>query len=50
MAGDAALAAPEVAAVCDLPGARADLELAGLVAEGRARTVPVLAGRLYEPA
>ena len=42
------MAAPEVAAVCDLPAPRADLELARLVADGRARTVPVLAGRLYE--
>ncbi len=44
------MAAPEVAAVCDLAPPRAELALAELVAEGRARTVPVLAGRLYEPA
>lgn len=44
------IAAPEVAAVCDLPPPRAELALAELVAEGRARTIPVLAGRLYEPA
>lgn len=42
------MAAPEVAAVCDLPGPRAELALAELVAEGRARTLPVLAGKLYE--
>ena len=44
------MAAPEVAAVCDLPPARAELVLAELVAEGRAREVPVLAARLYEAA
>lgn len=44
------MAAPEVAAVCDLSPPRAELALAELGAEGRARTVPVLAGRLYEPA
>ena len=44
------MAAPEVAAVCDLSPPRAELALAELVAEGRARIVPVLAGRLYEPA
>lgn len=42
------MAVPEVAAACDLPAPRAELALAELVAEGRARTVPVLAGRLYE--
>ena len=44
------MAAPEVAAVCDLSPPRAELALAELVADGRARTMPVLAGRLYEPA
>ena len=44
------MAAPEVAAVCDLPAPRAELALVELVVEGTVRTVPVLAGRLYEPA
>ena len=43
------MAAAEVAAVCDLPApARGARAVAGLVAEGQSRALPVLAGRLYE--
>jgi predicted DsbA family dithiol-disulfide isomerase len=44
------IAAPEVAAVCDLPGPRAHAELWGLVADLRARPVRVGAGHLFEAA
>ena len=44
------MAAPEVAAVCDLPPLKAEAELAALALEWRVRPVPVLAGRLWEPA
>ena len=45
-----AMAAPEVAAVCDLAPLRAEAELAQLALEWRVRPVPVLAARLWEPA
>ncbi|CAN5600038.1 hypothetical protein BH20ACT19_BH20ACT19_02470 [soil metagenome] len=44
------MAAPEVAAVCDLPLLKAEAELAELALQWRARPVPVLAGRLWEAA
>jgi len=44
------VAAPEVAAVCDIPPLKAEAELAALALEWRVRPVPVLAGRLWEPA
>jgi putative protein-disulfide isomerase len=42
------MAAPEVEAVCDLPGVRANAELWQLASEWRVRPVPVLAGWLWE--
>ncbi len=42
------MAAPEVAAVCDLPLLKAEAELARLALEWRVRPLPVLAGRLWE--
>lgn len=45
-----AMAAPEVAAVCDLAPLRAEAELAQLALDWRVRPVPVLAARLWEPA
>jgi len=42
------MAAPEVAAVCDIAPLRAEAELAALALEWRLRPVPVLAGRLWE--
>jgi len=44
------MAVPELAVVCDLPAPRVDSELAQLALEWRVRPVPVLAGRLWEPA
>jgi len=44
------MAAPEVAAVCDLSRPRAEAELAQLVLDWRARTLPVLSDRLWEAA
>ena len=44
------MAAPEVAAVCDIAPLKAEAELAELALEWRVRPVPVLAGRLWEPA
>lgn len=44
------MAAPEVAAACDLPSLRAEAELAQLALEWRVRPLPVLAGRLWEAA
>ncbi len=44
------MAAPEVAAVCDIPLLKAEAELAALALEWRVRPVPVLAGRLWERA
>ena len=44
------MARPEVAAVCDLPGPRADAELARLALEWRLRPVPVGSDRLWEAA
>jgi predicted DsbA family dithiol-disulfide isomerase len=44
------MAAPEVAAVCDIAPLKAEAELAALALEWRVRPVPVLAGRLWEPA
>jgi predicted DsbA family dithiol-disulfide isomerase len=44
------MAEPEVAAVCDLPGPRANAELWRLAAEWRAKPVRVLTGMLWEPA
>lgn len=44
------MAAVEVASVCDLPLPRAHAELWGLVSEWRARSLPVLAAHLWEPA
>jgi putative protein-disulfide isomerase len=44
------MAAPEVGAVCDLPGPRAAAELWRLATEWRLRPVPVLGGWLFEPA
>jgi len=44
------MATPEVAAVCDLAPLKAEAELLALALEWRARPVPVLAGRLWEPA
>jgi len=44
------MAAPEVAAVCDLAPLKAEAELVALALEWRVRPVPVLAGRLWEPA
>ncbi len=44
------MAAPEVAAVCDLAPLKAEAELFGLALEWRARPVAVLAGRLWEAA
>ena len=44
------MAAPELAVVCDLPLPRVELELAQLALEWRVRPLPVLAGRLWEPA
>lgn len=41
------VAGPEVAAICDLPLARAEAELARLALDLRVRAVPVLAGRLW---
>jgi hypothetical protein len=42
------VAAPEVAAICDLPLPRAEAELAQLALDWRIRPIPVLAGRLWE--
>ncbi len=42
------MAAPEVAAVCDVAPLKAEAELAALALEWRVRPVPVLAGRLWE--
>ena len=44
------MAAPEAAAVCDMAPLKAEAELAALALEWRVRPVPVLAGRLWEPA
>ncbi len=44
------MAAPEVAAVCDVPPLKAEADLAALALEWRVRPVQVLAGRLWEPA
>lgn len=44
------MAPVEVAAVCDLPLPRAEAELAQLALDWRIRPIPVLAGRLWEPA
>jgi putative protein-disulfide isomerase len=44
------MAAPEVEAVCDLPGPRARAELWQLAADWRVRPVPVLFGELWKPA
>ena len=44
------MAAPEVAAVCDLPQLAAEAELARLALEWRVRPVPVGAGRVWEAA
>lgn len=44
------MAVPELAAVCGLPAPRVDAELAKLALDWRVRPVPVLAGRLWEPA
>jgi predicted DsbA family dithiol-disulfide isomerase len=44
------MASPEVEAVCDLPGPRANAELWRLAAEWRVRPVRVLTGMLWEPA
>jgi predicted DsbA family dithiol-disulfide isomerase len=44
------MAAPEVGAVCDLPGPRAEAELWRLAAEWRAKPVAVLGGWLFDPA
>lgn len=44
------IAPVEVAAVCDLPLPRAEAELAQLALDWKIRPVPVLAGRLWEPA
>ncbi|HEV2724395.1 MAG TPA: DsbA family protein [Thermoleophilaceae bacterium] len=44
------MAVPEVAAVCDLPALRAEVELARLALDWRVRPVPVGCGRLWEPA
>ena len=44
------MAAPEVAAVCDIPPLKAEVELSALALEWRLRPVSVLAGRLWEPA
>jgi hypothetical protein len=44
------LAAPEVEAVCDLPGPRANAELWRLAAEWRVRPLKVLTGVLWEAA
>jgi predicted DsbA family dithiol-disulfide isomerase len=43
------MATPEVEAVCDLPGPRANAELWRLAAEWRVRPVRVLTGMLWEP-
>jgi hypothetical protein len=44
------MAAPEVAAVCDLPGPRAPAELWRLASEWRARPERALTGELWSPA
>lgn len=44
------MASVEVSAVCDLPPALAEAELAGLALDARVRSTPVLAGRLWESA
>ena len=44
------MAPPEVTAVCDLAPPKAEAELAALALDWRVRPVPVLAGRLWEPA
>jgi hypothetical protein len=44
------MARAEIAAVCDLPGPRADAELARLALEWRVRPVPVVSDRLWEAA
>jgi len=44
------MASAEVEAICDLPGPRAEAELAQLALDWRIRPLPVLAGRLWEPA
>jgi protein-disulfide isomerase-like protein with CxxC motif len=44
------MAPVEVAAVCDLPLPRAEAELARLALDWRIKPIPVLAGRLWEPA
>ena len=46
----AALATPEVAAACDLPGPRAAAELWRLASEWRVRAERVLSGELWQPA
>jgi Thioredoxin len=43
------MASPEVEAVCDLPGPRANAELWRLAAEWRVKPVRVLTGMLWEP-
>jgi putative protein-disulfide isomerase len=44
------VAAPEIAAACDLPLPRAEAELAQLALDGRIEPIPVLAGRLWTSA
>jgi predicted DsbA family dithiol-disulfide isomerase len=44
------MAAPEVSAVCDLPGPRAEAELWRLAADWKVKATPVLTGFLFEPA
>ena len=44
------MALPEVATVCDLPGPRAEAELARLALDWRVRPVPVVSDRLWEAA
>ena len=44
------MAAPEVAAVCDLAPLAAEAELTRLALEWRVRPVPVAAGRVWETA
>lgn len=44
-----AMATPEVAAVCDLPEARAESELWRLASEWKLKPLRVLSGRLWEP-
>jgi protein-disulfide isomerase-like protein with CxxC motif len=44
------IAAPEIAAICGLPLSSAETELARLGIDGRIEAIPVLAGRLWQPA